>query len=80
MMQRFLSRKFIVALSALIVALLVILRPQKADEIDHKASEITALVVAVLTAGGYIGVEGAIDKKALDGDSPPVDPSAGGGK
>lgn len=61
-MKRWTSRKFLMAVAAQIAALAVLLWPDRADAVAGAIESVAALLVAVLSALGYITVEGSIDK------------------
>lgn len=54
MHKRYLNRKFIRAVAALLTALLVIFRPEKADKITNCVMNVASALVALLTAGGFL--------------------------
>lgn len=77
MNARWTSRKFIVSLLAQLAAMAVLFLPNQASSIDAIASSVTALLVMLLSALGYLKVEGDLDKappaatgKADRGQSP----------
>jgi len=55
------SRKFIVAMIAQIVGVLILLFPDKSDQITHTAQSVSALVLMTLTAMGYLKGQSIVD-------------------
>ena len=70
MPSRWTSRKFLLALSAQIAALLVLLWPQRQSEIMQITQSLAALVVMVLTALGYIHAETSLDHANMSSANP----------
>ena len=68
MSTRWTSRKFLLSLSAQITALLVLLWPERGSQITEAAQVITALVVMLVSALGYVRAEASIDRRNI---SPP---------
>jgi hypothetical protein len=61
-MQRFLSRKFIMALAAQLTGLAVLIWPQQEGPIAQGIQSAVALVVVVLSALGYLSAEASVDR------------------
>jgi hypothetical protein len=61
-MKRFASRKFIVALIAQLAGVAVLIWPTQAQGIVEAADAITALIVVVLSALGYLSAEASVDR------------------
>ncbi len=68
-MKRFASRKFIMALAAQVVALTAMLWPEYEDQVSMVIQSTAALVVAALTAAGYIHAEASIDRAGAQSSS-----------
>ena len=76
---RWTSRKFLLAVSAQVTAMLVLLWPQHAAPIVEAAQAVTALAVIALTALGYLAAEGGVDRaRARSGGHGEVDDGEGG--
>jgi hypothetical protein len=69
MLQKFTSRKFILALIGQIVGLLVLFYPEHADSITAAATNVGALVLMALSGYGFIQGEAMIDAARITGDS-----------
>jgi hypothetical protein len=67
-MRRWTSRKFILALAAELGALAVLIWPRHADAITGVVESLAALLVALLSALGYLTVEGAVEKARAERD------------
>ncbi len=67
--SRWASRKFIVAVSAQITALIVLMWPGQEHEIIEASRSITSLVVVLATSLGYIVAEASIDARKASADS-----------
>jgi len=65
MSTRWKSRKFITTLAAQLAAILVLLMPEHEGQITHAAESITALLVVLLSALGYVGAEASIDRRSV---------------
>lgn len=61
MFEKFKSRKFLMALSAQIVGLIVLFYPEHQGEIESASTNVMALLFMALTAAGWIKAEGVID-------------------
>jgi uncharacterized membrane protein len=64
--KRWLSRKFVVSVASQGAALLVLIWPGQEEAIFSAAQSIAALAVLVLSALGYVRVEGGLDRQALE--------------
>lgn len=65
MRARWTSRKFLLSLSAQITAMLVLFWPERGSAITEAAQVITALVVMLASALGYVRAESSIDRENL---------------
>ena len=63
MQSKWKSRKFLLAVSAQLTALLVLLWPTHESAIIEASRSLTSLVVVVLTAFGYMHAEASIDRQ-----------------
>ncbi|MFW6059389.1 MAG: hypothetical protein ACODAQ_04365 [Phycisphaeraceae bacterium] len=63
MPRRWTSRKFLVSLAAQVTAIAVLLWPQHESAIVEASQSITALLVLVLSALGYVRSEASIDRQ-----------------
>ncbi len=61
-MNRFTSRKFIVAAVAQLAGLAMLIWPAQAEGIAAAADSIAALLVIALSALGYLGAEASVDR------------------
>lgn len=61
MLQKFKSRKFLLALISQIVGLIVLFYPEHTNTIEAAATNVGALFLMTLTASGWIKAEGEID-------------------
>lgn len=68
MRSRWCSRKFLLSLAAQVAALAVLIWPQYESEIVQICQTVTALLVMMLSALGYVQAEGAIDRAAAVGE------------
>ena len=66
--KTWLSRKFIIAVSVQVTALIVLLFPMYESDIMQFSQSITSLCVLVLTSLGYITVQGKIDGQESQSD------------
>ena len=66
MESRWKSRKFLLALSAQVTGILVLLWPGQESAIAQSSESVTALVVVVLSTLGYLHAEGTIDRQQKD--------------
>lgn len=62
-MQRYLSRKFLLALAAQLAGLAVLIWPEHEQSILAGAEAIVALAVVLLSTLGYLTAEAAVDRK-----------------
>lgn len=69
-MKRFASRKFILALSAHLSGLAVLIWPQHSDGIAAMAESVTALLIVAMSSLGYIAAEASVDRKGASPDQP----------
>lgn len=69
-MKRWTSRKFLMALAAQLGGLAVLIWPSRAAEVAGLIESLAALLVAAMSALGYIAVEGAIDKARVASGPP----------
>ena len=61
MIEKFKSRKFLMALGAQIVGLIVLFYPEHQGEIESAATNVTSLIFMALVAIGWIKAEGVVD-------------------
>jgi len=74
MLDKFKSRKFLLALFAQITGLLVLFLPQHENSINQAVAQGGALLLMALTATGWIKAEASIDAASVDNSrSPTVD-------
>lgn len=66
-MNRFTSRKFILALSAQVIALLALFMPEHATAATEIVTNATALLLSLGAAAGYIHAEGKVDAARAGG-------------
>lgn len=62
MTNRWLSRKFLLSLSAQVTAVLVLVWPQHESAIAQASTSVTALVVLLLSGLGYVRAEASVDR------------------
>jgi hypothetical protein len=65
-MQKFLSRKFILALAAQVIAVLALFVPEHSDTINSIVTDVAALVLSVGSALGYMVTDGKIDVASVE--------------
>lgn len=63
MPKRWTSRKFVTSLAAQVTAVVVLMWPAHESEIVEASRSITALVVLVLSALGYVHAEASVDRQ-----------------
>ncbi len=66
---RWTSRKFIMAVSAQLTALIVLLWPGQETAITEAATSITSLFVVLASSLGYVASEAAIDARRSTADT-----------
>lgn len=66
MLKKFLSRKFLVTLGALIVATFGVLNPGSEDVVQGVVDKLIDVLFLVVPATVYVVVEGQLDKKGMD--------------
>lgn len=64
-MEKFLSRRFLIALAAMISGVLIALFPESEEAVNTAVSQISGLVMATLGALGYMVTEASVDKAAV---------------
>ncbi|MCC7408785.1 MAG: hypothetical protein IT442_11985 [Phycisphaeraceae bacterium] len=62
MANRWLSRKFLLSLSAQVTSVLVLIWPQQESVIAQASTSVTALVVLLLSGLGYVRAEASVDR------------------
>ena len=62
-MKRISSRKFLIALSVQIAAVIALFKPGSGEAIEQAAIQIASLITMLLAALGYGTIEADIDKK-----------------
>ena len=65
---RWTSRKFIMAISAQITSVIVLLWPAHQSAIVEAATSVTSLLVILATSLGYVAAEASIDARKRPGD------------
>lgn len=75
LLKKFQSRKFILAVVAQVVALIVLFLPEYENEIAQVGSSASALLLMALTAAGYIKAEASIDAAAVSTPTPQPEPA-----
>lgn len=71
-MNRFTSRKFIIALIAQIAGLVALIWPGHSEGIGAAADAIAAMLVMLLSGLGYITAEASIDRARARDDAQPI--------
>lgn len=67
--MRHMSRKFLVTLASLLLALAVIFHPDRADWLERTITKVAALATTILTVLRYVKTEGEVDvARAKQGD------------
>ena len=66
-MSRFLSRKFLLALSTAVTGVLVAVLPEHESEITEIITQISGLALSALSILGYLYVQGQADKEVAIG-------------
>lgn len=66
MIDKFKSRKFLLALFAQVVGLLILFYPEHESAIESAATNVSALLLMALTAGGWLAAEGKVDAARMD--------------
>ncbi|QQE13581.1 hypothetical protein JD969_09020 [Planctomycetota bacterium] len=67
--KSWLSRKFIIAVSTQLTALLVLCFPAYESDVMQASQAITAMCVLVMTSLGYISVQGKIDQNLVENEN-----------
>ena len=70
MSTRWKSRKFITTLAAQVAAILVLLMPEHGGQITQAVESVTAMIVLLLSALGYISAEASIDRAGVERPGP----------
>lgn len=65
--NRWLSRKFLLSLSAQVTALIVLLWPEHESVVLEASRSITALLVMLLSSLGYVHAEASLDRERAAG-------------
>lgn len=72
---RWTSRKFILALSAQLTSIIVLMWPGHESAIVEASTSVTSLLVILVTSLGYVTAEASIDARHVSGDEQPRDDS-----
>lgn len=66
MLEKFKSRKFLLALAGVVISAIVLFFPGSESEVTEIVTKIVAAVIAVGATFGYIKTEGELDKAAIE--------------